>query len=416
MNEKNILTDIVFEFPEKIEPPFSWVKHIPFAFFLIEAIKPEIFVELGVHTGNSFCAFCQAVDRLGLKTKCYGVDTWEGDELAGLYEERIYDKISGFVGEKYSDTATMLKMTFDDAVNRFDDSSIDLLHIDGLHTYEAVKHDFQTWLPKISNKGVIIMHDTSFKEGDFGVWKFWDEISSQYESINFEYGYGLGLVVIGKEISNTFNKKISEIKKNSLYQNIFRLLGEKIYIRESQEKKPLTKLYIDFGKGFSEEVTIFSDSGIEAGYINLTWDLHQFCTTDSSESDLKNIKGIRWDPLEKWCKVKLNEVSFQDDKGIVHPIEISAIRHNGKLDDDGWVVFKTFDPSYFFPVDLKPVSIKIKGKFELFCDPDIDECFYKKEQKIQEMDLHIKKIESELNNIKCSKLFRLFKTFKIANK
>jgi len=53
--------------PLRIVEPISWIKHIPFAFFIIELLKPKIVVELGVHTGNSFSAFCQAVKNLNIK-------------------------------------------------------------------------------------------------------------------------------------------------------------------------------------------------------------------------------------------------------------------------------------------------------------------------------------------------------------
>ena len=67
---------IIFQEPLRACEPLSWIEHIPCAFLLVELLRPKVFVELGVHTGNSFCAFCQAVNHLCLDTVCYGVDTF----------------------------------------------------------------------------------------------------------------------------------------------------------------------------------------------------------------------------------------------------------------------------------------------------------------------------------------------------
>src|ERR1043165_6846732 len=68
----------------------AWLEHAPFAFWLVDALRPRMIVELGVHGGFSYSVFCQAVQRLHLSTRCYAIDTWRGDEHAGYYrsEER----------------------------------------------------------------------------------------------------------------------------------------------------------------------------------------------------------------------------------------------------------------------------------------------------------------------------------------
>src|SRR5439155_23769549 len=121
----------------------GWIEHVPFAFWLIEVLKPKCFAELGVHNGVSYFAFCQAVKNLNLDTTCYGIDSWVGDEHAGFYGEEIFSKVSSYNTDNYSGFLTLVRATFDEASNYFIDQQIDLLHIDGLHTYEAVKHDLE---------------------------------------------------------------------------------------------------------------------------------------------------------------------------------------------------------------------------------------------------------------------------------
>jgi tetratricopeptide (TPR) repeat protein len=185
--------------PKRLTYLSTWIGHIPFAMTIVDILKPKLLVELGSFTGESFCAFCQGVKELGLETKCYAVDTWQGDPHADFYTPFVLMDLKAHTDLHYPGFATLLPKTFDEALNDFEDKSIDLLHIDGLHTYEAVKHDFETWLPKVSDKAVILFHDIAIKNTDFGVWKFWDEIKTDYPHFEFDHSCGLGVLVVGKE-------------------------------------------------------------------------------------------------------------------------------------------------------------------------------------------------------------------------
>ena len=176
--------------------PSAWSGHIPFLFAVAALERPRRFVELGTHYGASFLAFCQAVRRLELDCQPIAIDTWAGDAHAGHYDELVFQSFA-FDLRRYDDFAAYLRMLFSEAATSFAEGSIDLLHIDGLHTYEAVREDYETWLPKMSDRGVILFHDTSVHERGFGVWRLWEEIRERHLSIDLRHSHGLGVACVG---------------------------------------------------------------------------------------------------------------------------------------------------------------------------------------------------------------------------
>jgi hypothetical protein len=178
----------------------AWIEHAPFAFWLCEALRPRRFVELGTHYGYSYFAFCQAIERLGLGTAAYAIDTWKGDEHAGFYDESVFRSVVIRNDDKYAAFSSLIRSTFEDALDYFTDGSIDLLHIDGRHFYDDVEEDFTLWRAKLTENAVVLIHDTNVREREFGVWKFFEKAATQYPSFQFFHGYGLGLLIPGHRV------------------------------------------------------------------------------------------------------------------------------------------------------------------------------------------------------------------------
>lgn len=169
-----------------VDMPSAWVGHGAFAINLVEQMKPEIIVDLGVDYG--FSTFCFAYPKIG---QVFGVDWFQGDEQAGFRDtmnvvlER-YEKLKNKFG---IDNVEFIKSDFTELSKKWE-YNIDILHIDGLHTYEAVKNDFDSWIEFVDINGVVLFHDVESYRHTVGA--FFSEIKGGYKIIR-SGSAGLGI-------------------------------------------------------------------------------------------------------------------------------------------------------------------------------------------------------------------------------
>ena len=227
----DFLLESSFQMPEQM-PRSAWLGHAPFAFWLMAVLKPRTVVELGVHSGFSYLALCQAVRELRLDCTCSGIDTWVGDEHAGFYENDVYDQL---VSDHLRNDAfsQLMRSSFEDARSNFAAGSIDLLHIDGRHHYEDVRTDFESWKPKLSSRAIVLFHDVTVPA--FGVSRLWDELSSEYPHFSFDHSHGLGVLGVGYDLPLKMRQLfgLSDIAGAAKpVRDVYELLGASIALRQ----------------------------------------------------------------------------------------------------------------------------------------------------------------------------------------
>ena len=173
-------------------PPKS---HREFVEWLINRIKPEVTVELGVDYGYS--AFLMALCQ---NNPVYGIDCFDVSKH-GPREDDDYQFVMSVKEKLGLDNLEIIKGYFDDVVKTWN-KEIDLLHIDGLHDYENCKNDCDTWAPLVKEDGVILFHDTVSNPDGAGL--FFSQL--EVPKVNFTNSFGLGVA------SNNANL-IEEIKQ-----------------------------------------------------------------------------------------------------------------------------------------------------------------------------------------------------------
>lgn len=315
----------VFEYRAILDAHESaWEGHVYFAYDLVANLKPKSIVELGTHYGTSFFSFCQAVKDKHVNANLWAVDSWKGDPHASFYGEDVYDVVNEVKNKYYSDiNVHLLRMNFDEAIDSFADHSIDLLHIDGYHTYEAVKHDFDSWINKTSENGIIIFHDTSERINDFGVYKLWEEIKISYKTIEFYHYHGLGVLLKKTENFNTISS--------------FQEIWQKYYPLKSEISAVMNNLEI------VQKENIVKNSRIEK--LNYENDLlNRFVQQSKLEIESIKTDHLKLDHLRELNILQLNEtikVKETEALDLMHSMEqkqneLSAIQAQMNLIYRSW--------------------------------------------------------------------------------
>jgi predicted O-methyltransferase YrrM len=117
-------------------------------------------LEVGSYLGASACFLASGVKERHGRVFC--VDTWKNEEMS----EGLRDTFSEFQAnvKPYEDVIIALRGKSDNVAEEFNEG-IDLLFIDGGHSYEAVKADVEAWFPKLNVNAIVIFHDYQWAEG-----------------------------------------------------------------------------------------------------------------------------------------------------------------------------------------------------------------------------------------------------------
>lgn len=239
-----------------------WSGHRLFAYDYICNWKPACIVELGSYYGCSAFSFLQALKDKNMQSSFWAVDTWEGDSFTeNDYKENIYLAYKNIQDSCFAEqNAEMLRMTFDEAYEKFEDHTIDLLHIDGSHNYEDVKHDFFKWKDRVRQDGTVFFHDIG--EDDLygkkmGSHVFWEELKKDYPyTLEFPFSFGLGILFFDRNRFEAFRKAVDfayyQSKanmaaaefKDTLRKDFFKLRDQKKYIESLKEQEEISQQHL----------------------------------------------------------------------------------------------------------------------------------------------------------------------------
>jgi len=170
-------------------------------------LNPRRVLEIGTARGGTLYLWAQAAAE---DATLVSVDLPGGD-FGGAYPQARVPFYQAFAREQQHmhllredshQTTTLEQVT-----SLFGEHEIDFAFIDGDHTYEGVKQDFEMYGPLVRPGGIIGFHDIVDRPDVPGleVNRFWDEIKQKYEAYEFigpdgsGKQIGIGIVVVGSE-------------------------------------------------------------------------------------------------------------------------------------------------------------------------------------------------------------------------
>ena len=213
---------------------------MPFAFFAVAALRPRIMVELGTWKGDSYCALCQAVETLELETRCYAVDTWEGDAHTGRYGPEILEDLRAhhdpLYGGSFSQPAPADVRRGGAAASRTARSTCST----------STARTATRPSPTTSRRGC----RSSASEGSscFTTRACARPISASgasgtssratYPGFAFPHGHGLGVLAVGRDVDADFLDFLAAANSDPLAARFFSALGSRIAATGPRATRP----------------------------------------------------------------------------------------------------------------------------------------------------------------------------------
>lgn len=168
----------------------AWLEHLPFLFWLVEAIQPRQTVTLGMHQGVAHFGVCQAVSRLHLDTGCYAIHSWRDDTES-------FEALNDYNSRQYGEFSHLIDSTPSRTLAQFNDGSLDLLILNVAAEEQGIDYLFELWRPKLSSRAVVLIPSVARREPGCEVFRDFEILRARYPGFAFRHGGGLGLVTVG---------------------------------------------------------------------------------------------------------------------------------------------------------------------------------------------------------------------------
>ena len=122
----------------------------------------SVCVEIGSYLGASSCFIAKALKK---KSILYCIDTWNNETMPEGGKDTYNDFLKNTC--KYKKKIKTLRGFSNNIINDFKsiNKKIDFLFIDGDHSYESCKQDWNLYSPLLKNNALIAFHDTGWAEG-----------------------------------------------------------------------------------------------------------------------------------------------------------------------------------------------------------------------------------------------------------
>lgn len=193
-----------FRFSRKVFELVQIEKEITGFIELVQSISPKLICEIGTRSCGTSFMLSQAVPTV---ETFLGLDLYVSNWSQFRTFARPGQEIMAMTGSSY-DPATAQRV--DEFLHG---RPIDVLFIDGDHSYEGAKKDFLLYHDKVREGGLIALHDispdrraeTGRNTGPYagGVPKLWNKIKSAYPHHEFiaepgQEGFGIGAVTYSR--------------------------------------------------------------------------------------------------------------------------------------------------------------------------------------------------------------------------
>jgi predicted O-methyltransferase YrrM len=180
---------------------------------LVRSMKPEICVEIGSARGRSACYIGMALKENG-SGKLYAIDPHTATNWNDIESSDSIDILRSNISALGLSNQIVIICSSSEEAGRNWNRPIDLIFIDGDHSYEGVKHDWELFSPHVKPFGIVLFHDTAWSLhpptaevptarvaaylktlGVMGVPRFVDELRANgYQALTIDQDCGLTLI------------------------------------------------------------------------------------------------------------------------------------------------------------------------------------------------------------------------------